>query len=717
MAPLICDKIGAPRINVTAANEHVTPVERRIKVVKERCRATRHSLPFPRITSYMTISMVLFNGRMLNNFPSKGGVSDRFSPRMLLTGENLDAKRDLPLEFCSYCQVHENDEPRNTMVARTQAALSMGPSGNKQGGQNFMSLRTGLKLVRFSWDELPMPDTVVGRVRQLAKGQPDLMSFLDRKRRLIGNEVELPGVDGVDPQDPQDEVEAVESDELDSINEIVAEARASVPGSADSDGIGVELPPPEQVLPSVEPMVVPEPTTAPVAPLDNQPSGQPVEIPGVRRSSRVKFAPSRLVPSLKGNRYSYAVTQLQEGILHPDLHMQFLQHMCDEAPDVVAAILTQLSMKAGLREWGKDAEKAVFDEMKQLHVRRTFVPKHWHQLKKEQRARVLEAHLFLKQKTDGTIKGRAVAGGNKQRDYISKEDSSSPTVATESVLLTAVIAAEERRDTVVVDIPNAFIQTRVEREEDKVIIRVRGYLVDVLCKIDPNYKKFVTTNKKGEKQLLLLCENAIYGTLIASLLFYNKFVKTLTRNGFELNPYDACLANRMVDGKQQTCGFHVDDCFLTGQTATNDAFVETLREEYESVFEDGSGKLKVQRGKVLEYLGMTLDFTTAGQVKVSMFNFVDDLLRDYRKAAPEEHGIKTSAAPRNLFVVDDDCEKLDKKKAEQFHHLVAKTLFATKRARPDTGTAVSFLSTRVRAPDKQDWTKLVHMMKYLRGTR
>ena len=59
---------------------------------------------------------------------------------------------------------------------------------------------------------------------------------------------------------------------------------------------------------------------------------------------------------------------------------------------------------------------------------------------------------------------------------------------------------------------------------------------------------------------------------------------------------------------------------------TNDGFVETLREEYESVCEDGSGKLKVQRGKVLNYLGMTLDFTTAGQVKVSMFDFVDDLL-------------------------------------------------------------------------------------------
>ena len=272
-----------------------------------------------------------------------------------------------------------------------------------------------------------------------------------------------------------------------------------------------------------------------------------------------------------------ATQRAEQGILHPDLHMSFLQHMCDEAPDVVAAILTQLSMKAGLKEWGKDAKKAVFDEMRQLHVRKTFVPKHWHQLSKEQRACVLEAHLFLKQISDGTIKGRAVAGGNKQQDYISKEDASSPTVATESVLLTAVIAAKNHRDVAVVDIPNTFIQTRVEHEADKVIIRVHGYLVDVLCRIDPNYKKFVTTNKKGEKQLLLLCENAIYGTLIVSLLFYNKFVKTLKRNGFELNPYEPCLANRMVDGKQQTCGFHVDDCFLSGQGAANDAFIETLR--------------------------------------------------------------------------------------------------------------------------------------------
>jgi hypothetical protein len=55
--------------------------------------------------------------------------------------------------------------------------------------------------------------------------------------------------------------------------------------------------------------------------------------------------------------------------------------------------------------------------------------------------------------------------------------------------------------------------------------------------------------------------------------------------------------------------------------------------------------------------------------------------------------------------------------AVEFHNLVAKTLYATKQARPDMCTPIAFLTTRVQAPDKDDWNKLVHLMKYLRGTR
>ena len=54
---------------------------------------------------------------------------------------------------------------------------------------------------------------------------------------------------------------------------------------------------------------------------------------------------------------------------------------------------------------------------------------------------VLESHILVTKKKDGLVKGRHVAGGNKQRDFIMKEDASSPTVATESVLLSATIDA------------------------------------------------------------------------------------------------------------------------------------------------------------------------------------------------------------------------------------------------------------------------------------
>ena len=406
-------------------------------------------------------------------------------------------------------------------------------------------------------------------------------------------------------------------------------------------------------------------------------------------------------------------------MLNPDAHMFVQEDFYQAEPDVVAAIMTQLSLKVGLREWGDKAYVAAHSEMKQLHLRDTFKPKHWSELSPAQRQTVLESHMFLKEKRDKSIKGRTVAGGNKQRDYISKEDASSPTVATESVLLTCIVDAQEERDVAVIDIPNAFVQTRVEDEKDMAFIKIRGVLVDILVDIAPDvYKSYVTTDKKGIKQLLVQCQNALYGTMVASLLYYRKFVKSLESIGFELNPYDPCVANKMIDGEQMTICFHVDDCKLSHRKpAVMDRMISWLRNEYENIFEDGTGAMAVSRGKVHKYLGMTLDYSVRGQVKITMLDYVEEILTAFDKADPKAAGTKTSAAPENLFIVNEDSKKLSANRAVEFHNLVAKTLYATKRARPDTCTAIAFLTTRVRSPDQDDWTKLVHLMKYLRGTR
>jgi hypothetical protein len=158
--------------------------------------------------------------------------------------------------------------------------------------------------------------------------------------------------------------------------------------------------------------------------------------------------------------------------------------------------------------------------------------------------------MVLKQKCDGNIKGITVTGGSKQRDHISNEDASSPTFAMEAVLLSCIIDAEEGRDVAVVDIPNVFVQTRVENEKDMAFIKILGVLVDILVEIAPDvYKSYVSRDKKGMKQLLVQCHNALYGKMVARILYYRKFVKILTDIGFTINPYDPCVANKIIEGK------------------------------------------------------------------------------------------------------------------------------------------------------------------------
>ena len=69
--------------------------------------------------------------------------------------------------------------------------------------------------------------------------------------------------------------------------------------------------------------------------------------------------------------------------------------------------------------------------------------------------------MFLKESRDDTIKGRTVAGLNKQSNFISKEYSSSPTVSTDAMILNCIINAKYKMDVAVIDIPNASIHTRI----------------------------------------------------------------------------------------------------------------------------------------------------------------------------------------------------------------------------------------------------------------
>jgi hypothetical protein len=138
--------------------------------------------------------------------------------------------------------------------------------------------------------------------------------------------------------------------------------------------------------------------------------------------------------------------------------------------------------------------------------------------------------------------------------------------------------------------------------------------------------------------------------------------------------------------------------------------------------------MKVHRGKTHKYLGMTLDFSHDNQCRVTMIDYVNEIVAAYDKVLSElddgfsvvkkkSNPARTSAAADDLFVVNEDAEKLSKEGSTALHNLVAKTLYVSKRARLDVSTAIAFLTTRFRAPDIDDWRKLSHLMEYLRVDR
>ena len=91
-----------------------------------------------------------------------------------MTGIKLDYSKHCSLLSGSYVQVHDKPSPTNSPTAITVGAITLGLTGNLQGGYKFMNLRTGKNITRRNWTHLPMPSEVIERVNQigLAQGQP-----------------------------------------------------------------------------------------------------------------------------------------------------------------------------------------------------------------------------------------------------------------------------------------------------------------------------------------------------------------------------------------------------------------------------------------------------------------------------------------------------------------------------------------------------------------
>ena len=125
------------------------------------------------------------------------------------------------------------------------------------------------------------------------------------------------------------------------------------------------------------------------------------------------------------------------------------------------------------------------------------------------------------------------------------------------------------------------------------------------------------------------------------------------------------------------------------------------------------GEVAVSRGPEQTYLGMDFDMSKDGEVSISMKGYISEIIEEF----PEHIGnTANTPAATHLFDIKDNRTLLPLDQKEVFHQTVAKLLWVAMRARPDILTALSFLTTRVKAPDKDDWKKLLRLLCYLNFT-
>ena len=97
---------------------------------------------------------------------------------------------------------------------------------------------------------------------------------------------------------------------------------------------------------------------------------------------------------------------------------------------VIHHVMTQVSLKQGLKKWPKESDAVVNKEMSQMHEKSVFEPTHGDNVTDQEKRGALNSIMFIKEKRCGLIKARACVDRRPQRKIYDKQDATSPTVKT-----------------------------------------------------------------------------------------------------------------------------------------------------------------------------------------------------------------------------------------------------------------------------------------------
>ena len=179
--------------------------------------------------------------------------------------------------------------------------------------------------------------------------------------------------------------------------------------------------------------------------------------------------------------------------------------------------------------------------------------------------------------------------------------------------------------------------------------------------------------------------------------------------GYQRNEYDWCIMNRIIDDKQCTILCNVDDLKTSH---VDPAFISSVLFDIDAEY-GKIAKMTITQGKVHKYLGVNIDYSFPGKVIFLMIDYIGKMIEGILEDMKGETATPTS---HQLFDIAEDAKKLSQADADLFHQFVAQLLYLSRRTRTDIQLTVSFLCTRARGPDTDEYNNMEKVKKYIQWT-
>jgi hypothetical protein len=426
-------------------------------------RADINDLPFKRFPKIVIVELV------------RRAVSDTLSPFTMITGKLNPDYSKVTLDFGTYVQVFEDNNPTNSTMTRSTGAIALNPLGNVIGDFYFMSLKTGRRISRRKWKVIPITSEIITIIEQIALREKQAHVsegcpvFEWSPNSIIDDEPD----DDNHPYNIADDFSysktninaCITNDNIDVNNDIndseddedpdyESDSDSESDNSSTDEYDNLTIDPEDQYYIEVDEQINHDVINDVIDVVE-----QDAEVTGEEQENVLDHGDI-------GNNIPVPVTNAQYNLRenrtrdysHRFSEQQLLAFETNDALHnyVTGYVMTQMTAQAGIKKHGSIAIDALLAEFFQLDDKAVLNPMIATEFTSEQKRAALRAVNLIKEKRCGKLKRRTCADGRPQQGLYDKQQTASLTVSTDALMISLMIDSFERRDVATADIAGAY---------------------------------------------------------------------------------------------------------------------------------------------------------------------------------------------------------------------------------------------------------------------